>query len=303
MMQAEYFHLELTPKWSLGSPSRLIYGLNYSRDSVEILAKRFRRREEIKLVGDNEFGLGRDPSRLPYAQVEKIRVIRTTESKVALTDADKADLFAEGDVIATFDGKTGIDSWPPESPTVSQPTSPTPSLPDRSEPDPRAVMVVHGRDEKARRALFDFLRALGLWPLEWGQLVADGADAAPYIGEVVERAFRRAKAVVVLLTPDDEARLREEFRRPNDPQHERELTPQARANVLFEAGMALALHPTRTVLVQMGQVRPFSDVQGRHVVHLDGTDKPLRAIADRLERAGCAVNTSGDDWASVDRFV
>ena len=77
--------------------------------------------------------------------------------------------------------------------------------------DPTKVMVVHGRDDDARRAMFGFLEAIGLMPLEWGELVAETGSAAPYIGQVLKKAFETAKAVVVLFTPDDEAWLKEAF--------------------------------------------------------------------------------------------
>jgi Predicted nucleotide-binding protein containing TIR-like domain len=44
----------------------------------------------------------------------------------------------------------------------------------------------------------------------------------------------------------------EPFLRADDSLHERELSPQPRANVLFEAGMAMAHFPDRTVLLQVG---------------------------------------------------
>lgn len=168
--------------------------------------------------------------------------------------------------------------------------------------DRHRVMVVHGRDEDARRAMFDFLRAIGLQPGEWRKLVADTGKGSPYIGEVLERAFERAAAVLVLLTPDDEAKLRDDLIRDTDPNYERNPAGQARPNVLFEAGMAFGLHPDRTILVELGELRPFSDVFGRHVVRLDGTERPLRDIAGRLETAGCAVDVSGDDWSDPGRF-
>jgi len=168
--------------------------------------------------------------------------------------------------------------------------------------DSKNVMVVHGRETDARRAMFDFLRALGLRPREWGTLVAETGKAAPYVGEVLEKAFEQAAAVVVLFTPDDEARLREHLLTEADADYERKATPQARPNVLFEAGMALGVHPNRTVLVEVGRLRPFSDIYGRHVVRLDGTEGPLRQIAARLETAGCAVDASDEGWADPRRF-
>jgi hypothetical protein len=169
--------------------------------------------------------------------------------------------------------------------------------------DPRRVMVVYGRDSGARRAMFDFLRALGLEPAEWPKLVAETEKAAPYIGEILEQAFERAAAVVVLFTPDDEAKLRDDLVADGDPGYERELTPQARPNVIFEAGMAFGIHPDRTVLVESGQLRPFSDVFGRHAVRLDGSAGPLRDIANRLKTAGCQVDDTGEDWADPTRFT
>jgi CAP12/Pycsar effector protein, TIR domain len=176
------------------------------------------------------------------------------------------------------------------------------SKPDHAEADPKKVMVVHGRNRAAQRAMFEFLRDLGLKPLEWGDLIAGTGKAAPYVGEILDHAFRAATAVVVLFSPDDEGRLRAEFLEADDESYETELTPQARPNVLFEAGMALAVHPDRTILVELGRLRPFSDVYGRHVVRLDGTEGPLIDISRRLSAAGCAVEPTDDSWKSPDRF-
>src|SRR5439155_15140361 len=122
------------------------------------------------------------------------------------------------------------------------------------------VFVVDGRDLAARDALFMLLRALGLKPLEWTQALKLVRKGSPYVGEVLEAAFREAAAVVVLMTPDDEARLSRKFLKPGDAAYEKILTGQARPNVLFEAGMAFGKDPNSTVLVQVGDVRPFSDV-------------------------------------------
>jgi predicted nucleotide-binding protein len=158
------------------------------------------------------------------------------------------------------------------------------------------VWVVHGRNDKARRELSAFLRALGLAPLEWNQAVKATRRGSPYVGEVLEKAFEKAVAVVVLLTPDDEARLRRPYQGSSEPAHERNLTPQARPNVLFEAGMAYGRDPRSTVLVQLGELRPFSNVVGRHVVHLDNSAAKRAELATKLANAGCNVVTTGQDW-------
>ena len=72
----------------------------------------------------------------------------------------------------------------------------------------------------ARDALFDFLRAVGLHPLEWSEAVGATGSASPYIGEILDAAFSVAQAVVVLLTPDDEARLRQLFWKESDSPNE-----------------------------------------------------------------------------------
>ena len=168
--------------------------------------------------------------------------------------------------------------------------------------DARDVFVVHGRNEKARVALFEFLRSIGLYPVEWSEAIQDTGKASPYIGDILNAAFSRAHAVVVLLTPDDEARLREPWRGKNESPHEVELSGQARPNVLFEAGMAMGRDEDRTVLVEIDHTRPFSDIAGRHMVRLDNTSQRRQELANRLKAAGCPVNLNGTDWHSAGDF-
>lgn len=166
----------------------------------------------------------------------------------------------------------------------------------------RSVFVVHGRNNEARKAVFEFLRSVGLRPMEWSQAVAMTGSGAPFIGEVLDAAFGAAQAVVVLLTPDDVTYLRPEF---GDGDNDPEImpAPQARPNVLFEAGMAFGRHPERTILVELGKVRPFSDVAGRHAVRISDTAEARRELAQRLTTAGCDVDISGSDWLSAGVFT
>ena len=166
----------------------------------------------------------------------------------------------------------------------------------------REVFVVHGRNLSARDALFEFLRSLDLYPLEWSESVAATGKPLPYIGEILDAAFSFAHAVVVLFTPDDESRLREQFRIDSDPPHETQLTGQARPNVLFEAGMAMARDQNRTVLIELGDLRPFSDIAGLHTIRLNDTPERRQELAQRLRAAGCPVNTDGTDWYTAGDF-
>ena len=168
--------------------------------------------------------------------------------------------------------------------------------------DARDVFVVRGRNDRARDALFQFLRAIDLHPLEWSEAVAGTGRASPYIGEILDAAFSQAHAVVVLFTPDDEARLKEEYRVQGDPPHEIQLSGQARPNVLFEAGMAMSRSEDRTVLIELGRLRPFSDIAGRHAIRLDNSSQRRQELAERLRTAGCPVNTMGTDWHTAGDF-
>lgn len=168
---------------------------------------------------------------------------------------------------------------------------------------PNAVFVVHGRDHVARNAIFDFLRAIGIKPIEWNSAIAMSKKAAPYIGEILDAAFSKARAIVVLITPDDLAQLRPDLLSSSDKPYERTLMGQARPNVLFEAGMAFGTHPDRTVMVQLGNVREFSDVAGRHVVQISNDYDKRQELATKLRNAGCEVDTTGSDWVRAGNFI
>lgn len=168
---------------------------------------------------------------------------------------------------------------------------------------PNSVFVVHGRDRVAKLATFDLLRALGVKPIEWTSAVAMSKKAAPYVGEILEAAFAQARAVVVLMTPDDLAQLRPDLLSPTDKPYERTPTGQARPNVLFEAGMAFATHADRTVIVQLGNIREFSDLAGRHVVQMSNDYPKRHEFAIKLRNAGCDVDTTGSDWVTAGNFV
>jgi predicted nucleotide-binding protein len=164
-------------------------------------------------------------------------------------------------------------------------------------PDRRNVFVIHGRNDTARSALFEFLRAVGLHPIVWSQAIKMTKQGSPYIGDVLDAAFSGAQAIVVLQTPDDVVYLNPSLTHAADPECDPQ--PQPRPNVLFEAGMAMGRNPERVIIVELGQVKSFSDIHGRHVVRLDNSLRKRLDLVDRLETAGCAVDRSGRDWQSA----
>jgi predicted nucleotide-binding protein len=179
----------------------------------------------------------------------------------------------------------------------------TKRAPKNSKPKDNSVFVVHGRNDQLRRSLFDFLRALGLKPLEWEKVVLMTKKTNPYIGDILDNTMAKVQAVVVLFSPDDEAKLRAEFITRSDGPSERKLRGQPRPNVLFEAGLALGRHPDKTILVEVGKLRKFSDIAGRHVVRLSNEYSKRNDLANRLESLGCKVDKQGTDWTKAGDFT
>lgn len=97
-----------------------------------------------------------------------------------------------------------------------------PGAPPVLSKDPRRVMVVHGRNLAARNAVFAFLSALGLLPVDWEEAVALTGKGSPHNLEAVRAAMAAAQAVVVLLTAEDEARLLPGLASDHDGPEERE---------------------------------------------------------------------------------
>ncbi len=193
--------------------------------------------------------------------------------------------------------------WLPVDGPEDEPTTRTHQRrPSNQKRDRRMVFVVHGRDGPLRDDMFDFLQALDLRPIEWSQAIRMTGDAAPFIGDILAEAFRRAQAVVVVLSPDEEARLRPALCQDTGSKADETVERQPRPNVLFEAGMALGCRPKRTILVEFGQMRSFSDVAGRHSIRPGEGPDWRRDLVNRLKAAGCKVDDSGTRYLSIGEF-
>lgn len=161
----------------------------------------------------------------------------------------------------------------------------------------RDVFVIYGRDTRLRQELFSFLRAVGLNPLEFEVMVQRTGSASPYTLEAIEEGFRSCRVCVALFSPDENVSLRSELLEPGEVA---KTEMQPRPNVFLEAGMALALHPGRTIFVKVGDVRSISDLDGKQYVKLGNTPASRHKFVGRLKLAGAAVSTDGEeDWLTL----
>lgn len=174
----------------------------------------------------------------------------------------------------------------------------------QAQPDTaKRVFVVYGRDGELSKSFFDLLYAVGLQPLEWERLVGPTGTTAPYLGAVVRKAPHLAQANLVLLSPDDIVGLHPDLFQQNDHPYERSQAGQARPNVLFELGLAYMSYPKRTVIVEVGQLRPIADLAGLNVIRFDGSAPAVKKVISRLVQAGCPADTSGESWLDPSRFA
>lgn len=166
----------------------------------------------------------------------------------------------------------------------------------------RSVFVVHGRDEEVRQSMFGLLRRLDLRPLEWEELVRATGKTAPYLGEVVANAPSQAQAALVLLTPDDTAKLHPDLLGDEERADEIRYTGQPRQNVLIELGMVLMAYPERTVIVEVGRLRHAADIEGLNVIRFDGSQSAVSKIVARLAMAGCRLDDTRPEWRETEHF-
>ncbi|KQQ20517.1 hypothetical protein ASF48_07715 [Rathayibacter sp. Leaf299] len=180
--------------------------------------------------------------------------------------------------------------------TAPMPTEATTRLPKR------AVFVVRGRDSNAYEALESLLLALDLRIVTWDDAVRACGGGTPHTLDVVRAGINLATAVVVLMTADDLGQVKPDFYQATDDPREANLSGQARQNVVFEAGWAMALDQDHVVLVRVGDVRPLSDIDGLNYVSLSGDLSSRRQLIGRLRNCELAVDDSGERWRTAGTF-
>jgi predicted nucleotide-binding protein len=165
-------------------------------------------------------------------------------------------------------------------------------------PSPRdlsRVFVVHGRDMRPVDVLSKFLIFIGLRAMPWSEARALTGKPQPTTYDVVRAGIAGAGAVVVIFSPDDQARLNPKF--TPEGQTGELPTGQARQNVTLEAGMAFATDPQRTIFVQSEKTRPISDIDGFNWVPLNGTWDSRQDLYARLRDAGSRVEPNPGNLA------
>ncbi len=169
--------------------------------------------------------------------------------------------------------------------------------------DPKKIFVVHGRNHDARDAVVALLRAMSLEPIHWNQAVKLTGSASPSTYDVVQAGLAHAQAVVIVLTGDDQAQLASHYLQSGDLEFEKNLMPQARPNVIFEAGMAFAMDRERTLLLRFGDLRPWTDLDGINYITVEDDAKFRYTVRSRLEIAGCNVGQDDSDFLDAGKFT
>ncbi|WP_175010193.1 nucleotide-binding protein [Cellulosimicrobium sp. TH-20] len=172
------------------------------------------------------------------------------------------------------------------APATTQKEAPVNAVASSPGRDPSRVFIVHGRDERPVAVLSQFLMFIGLRAMSWAEARERTGKPQPTTYEIVTAGMAGAGAIIVIFSPDDEARLKPDLA-PGEP--EETLTGQARQNVILEAGLAFASDPLRTVFVQSQRTRPITDIDGFNWVPLTGEWKHREDLYKRLRDAGARV--------------
>lgn len=164
----------------------------------------------------------------------------------------------------------------------------------RTKPDKTQfqLFLAHGWDSKTIGKVKAILSELGISTVEWEELVERLGVATPTTFDVIHKAIVKDQMVcLVLFTPDEEVKTADHIQ-----QRTRKgpglITKdfQARPNVVLEAGMALALNQDRTVILEVGEHRSLSNLEGLNVVRSQSRGW-VKNLAVRLRLAFKAAGT------------
>ncbi|HZS79002.1 MAG TPA: TIR domain-containing protein [Ktedonobacteraceae bacterium] len=174
--------------------------------------------------------------------------------------------------------------------------------PEPSEDISRNVYLVHGQNSAATRAMCEFLQSLELVPITKETVVKLMGETAPFIGQIIDAAFEHANAVIVLFTGDDLARLRSDLQKDSEKAAGRDFAYQPGQDQVFEAGYAFGRYPEHTILLQLGNMQLFSDIDGMYIPIFTGKEDERRSLIDKLKKVGCTLKDDGDKWRKAGNF-
>lgn len=163
----------------------------------------------------------------------------------------------------------------------------------------KKVFVVTGRNEKLRLSIFNLLRALRLEPMEWMEVIKSTGQASPYLNQAIITSIEEAGAVVIIMAPEEQAKLVKELQ---SEEGDDKTYKQPRPNVIFEAGLALGMKESKTIILQFGESRVFSDILGKHITKYQGKEKENDFkvnFLQKLEIAGCHCEV-GNDYFNIE---
>ena len=166
--------------------------------------------------------------------------------------------------------------WPDEQPI---------SLPPQTEAsnrqiDDKKVFVVHGRDEGTRNTVVRTLEQLDLIPI----VLQEQSNEGRTIIEKFEDHAGDVGFAIVLCTPDDEGRLRDE---------QKSLQPRPRQNVVLEWGFFMGkIGRDRVVALTKGDVEIPSDYSGVIYIPLDEHEGGKTRLVRELKSAGFQVDAN-----------
>ena len=134
--------------------------------------------------------------------------------------------------------------------------------------------------------------------MEWMEVIRASGETSPYLSQAIMKSIEEAGAVVVIMTPEEDAQLNEKFWSEDGDD---KIYKQPRPNVIFEAGLALGMKENKTIILQFGELRIFSDILGKHVTKYRGKDKENDFKLDLLEKlkiAGCQCEARSEEHTS-----
>ena len=214
-------------------------------------------------------------SYIPY--VPRVRLIRDGKRVPSRSDSDYHESYLDGLVSAATLLESMLEEieeyWEDEDEVKV-----SPSTPKGERIDTNKVFIVHGRDEGAKHTVARFLGELELEPV----ILDEKADRGRTIIEKFEQEAQEIGFAVVLLTADDEGRLRGE---------DSELSPRARQNVVFELGYFFAyLGRSRVCALRKNDAEIPSDYQGVIYISMDDAGGWKFQLAKELQAAGYEID-------------